>query len=100
MSISLIQSYRNLKKVNTLIGCMGRVVLSTEIKSSSVEHEDYLPYCFLIVVLDSSSRRVEVQGESQVLFKQNDRVILQLRKISQADSEKIINYGLKACKLA
>lgn len=100
MSISLIQSYRSAKKTKLLLGRVGTVIFSTEVVNCSREQTDFLPYCFLLVELDCCKKKIEIQGEAHVQFNPQDRVIVKIRKISRPEESNIINYGLKACKLA
>lgn len=98
MSTQPAQYHRNSKDWHNLIGSNGIVELSTQIKVTAPELEKYLPYCFLIVELENG-KKIEVMGEAKTLFSQGDKVILELKKISQTDLVSIIPYGLKAVKV-
>jgi uncharacterized OB-fold protein len=98
MNISSPEYYRNSKNWQKLIGKYGVVELETQIKVSTPELEDFLPYSFLIVNLDNGEK-IEIMGEARSLLSQGDKIRLELRKIAQPDLVSIIPYGLKAVKI-
>lgn len=91
------QYHRNSKNWHKLLGKTGVVVLSTQLEVTSTEFELFLPYCFLIIELDSG-KKIEITGEAKTIFKSGDRVKLELRKNASFNSKDILSYGLKACK--
>ena len=98
MSFSSPQYHRNSKDWHNLIGSNGIVELSTQIKVTAPELEEYLPYCFLIVKLENG-KKIEVMGEAKTSFTQGDEVRLELKKIFQPNLVSVIPYGLKAVKV-
>lgn len=98
MNTQPAQYHRSSKQWQYLLGKEGFVVLSTELKATTNELEEYLPYCFLIVKLKNGNK-IEVMGEAKTLFIQGDKVRLELRKVAQPDLVSIISYGLKAVKV-
>jgi uncharacterized OB-fold protein len=90
--------HRNSKEWHNLVGKSGIVILSTQLKISTPELQEYLPYCFLIVELNNG-KKIEIMGEAKTLIAQGDKVRLELRKIAQPDLFSVIPYGLKAVKV-
>lgn len=97
------QYYRNNKNWRHLLGKTGVVKFATTLEVASPELEDFLPYCFLVVELENkesgnqTNNLIEVMGEAKTLFKQGDKVVLELRKLSVPDNYSVIPYGVKAC---
>lgn len=98
MNIHPAQYHRNSKKWQYHLGKAGVVLLTTRLEVTTKELESFLPYCFLLVQLESGEK-IEVMGEAQTNFLVGDTVRLELRKLAQPDQFGIIPYGLKACKL-
>lgn len=99
MQTNPAQYHRNSKHWHKLLGNMGVVIHSTQLEVTSPEFEIFLPYCFLIVKLDSG-KKIEIVGEANTVFESGDQVILELRKNADVNSSDILSYGLKACKVA
>lgn len=98
MNVQPAQYHRQSKDWHKLIGQTGIVEFSTQLFVASPELEQFLPYCFLIVVLDSG-KKIEVMGEAKTKFATGDKIILELRKMAVLDPASIIPYTIKAVKV-
>lgn len=98
MSAYPAKYYRESQNWHKLLGKTGVVEFVTKVEVTTPELESFLPYCFLLVVLDSG-KRIEVMGEAQTIFEIGDQVRLELRKAEIPDQISIIPYTLKAVKL-
>jgi hypothetical protein len=89
--------YRNSKNWHKLLGQKAKVILATQVYTTSSELEKFLPYCFLILELESG-KKIEIMGEAKTLFQNGEVVRLELRRVAKGDRVGVIPYGLKACK--
>ena len=97
MKVSPAKYWRENKKWSDLIGKAGKVIFATEIKVSSPELQEYLPYSFAIVEVDG--KKYEFMGEKGAKLKRGDKVELALRKNMSVEKSSLINYGIKLVKV-
>lgn len=97
MNTNPVQYHRNSKNWHKLLGKKGVIELATTISVASEELEPFLPYQLLLV--EVAGKKIEVMGSAQVHFKVGEKVILELKKLSQPNSSSVIPYGLKASKV-
>ncbi|MCB9813451.1 MAG: hypothetical protein H6772_03530 [Pseudomonadales bacterium] len=89
--------WRQNKNWNNFVGKTGKIVFVTKIEVTSPELQEYLPYCFAIVEMDSE--RYEFMSEKGADLKKGDKVEFVLRKTAENDRASLINYGIKLVKI-